>query len=153
MIKDGDKDLFMTEDGDLYLGRSNNKIHLASKHKNEIIDSIIRRRLQSNSSEWRVRSVISSNLDVFKGMQRGGDVIEEIKISIRNSLLEDGLIKKEFLRINVLGLKENIIGIGIVIDGKDPSVDDTFTFKIMYDFRENRFTPLDILGVFSWWHV
>ena len=153
MIKDGDKDLFMTEDGDFYLRRSDNKIHIASKYKNEIIDSTIRRRLQSNSSEWRIRSVVASNLDVFKGMRRENDIIEEIKTSIRNSLLEDGLIRREFLRINVLGLNENIIGIGIVIDGKDPSVDDTFTFKIMYDFRENRFTPLDILGVFSWWHV
>jgi len=149
MIKDNDKDIYMTEDGDLYLSRSNEDIHLATKYKNEIIESIIRRRIMSNDNDWRVNSVIASNIDIFKGMPRQNEIIAELKKALFTTITENFLVDPSNLQINVLGLKENIIGIGIVIDGKDQSVDDTITFKIMYDFRENKFTPLDVLGVFN----
>ena len=149
MIKDNDKDIYMTEDGDFYLSRSNENIHLATKNKNEIIESIIRRRIMSNDNDWRLNSVIASNIDIFKGMPRQNEIIVELKKSLFSAITENFLVDPSNLQINVLGLKENIVGISIVIDRKDQSVDDTIGFKIMYDFRENKFTPLDVLGVFN----
>lgn len=149
MIRENDKDIYMTEDGDLFLSRSDNRIHLATKYRNEIIESLIRRRIMSNENDWRINNIIASNIDIYKGMPRRNEIIEEIKRSLATAITEDFLVDPENLLINVIGLKENIIGIGITIDGKERSVDDTVSFKIMYDFRENKFTPLDILGVFS----
>jgi len=149
MIKDSDKDLFFTEDGDLYLKRSNKEIHLAGKYKNELIESLIKKRIMSNEDDWRVNNIIASNIDIYRGMPRREEIISEIKKSLFNAIIEDFLISPENLRINTIGLKENIIGIGIVIDGKDASVDDTVALKLMYDFRENKFTPLEMIGVFN----
>lgn len=149
MIKDNEKDILFTEDGDFYLNRSNKKIRHITKYKNELPISLIKKRIQSSGAEWRSNNVIVANLDNFKGLPRREEFIEEIKSAIRAALIEDDLINSMNVEINVLGLKENIIGIGILVNGKDPSVDDTVALKLMYDFRENKFTPLDVLGVFS----
>lgn len=149
MIKDGQKDIYFTEDGDFYLNNRSKKIYLATKEENELIESLIRRRIQSNSKDWRVNSVVASNIDVYRGMPRRSEIIEEIKLSLIKAISEDNLVDPRNININVMGLKENIVGIGIVINGIEASVDDTITFKIMYDFRENKFVPLDMVGVFN----
>lgn len=149
MIKDNQKDIYFTEDGDFYLNNKSKKIYLAGKEENELIESLIRRRIQSNSRDWRINNIIASNIDVYRGMARRDEIIEEIKISLITAISEDDLVDPRNIRINVIGLRENVIGIGIVINGIDASVDDTVTFKIMYDFRENKFVPLDMVGVFN----
>jgi hypothetical protein len=149
MIRDGQKDIYFTEDGDFYLNSKNKKVHLVGKEDNELIESLIRKRIQSNSRDWRINNVIASNIDVYRGMPRRSEIIEEIKISLVTAISEDGLVDPRNININVIGLRENVIGIGIVINGIEASVDDTVTFKIMYDFRENKFVPLDMVGVFN----
>jgi hypothetical protein len=148
MIEDGLVDIFFTEDGDFYLNRKDKKLFTASKYRNEIIDSILKKRIQSSSTDWRCNSVIAANLDTFKGMARIESTIENIRSFIRNSIIADFLINGENLIVKALGLNKNIVSFSVIIHGRDPSVDDTVRFNLLYDFRENRFTPLDVLGVY-----
>ena len=153
MIEDNDRDLYFTEDGDFFLERKSKKLFLAGKKDNQLLYSLIKRRLQSNEKDWRLNSPISSNLNVFKGMPRTAETIDAIKRFLYATLMEDFLVEIDNLYIVNLGVRENIVAFGISIDRNEPSADDRLSFNLLYDFRENRFTTLDLLGVFSWWHV
>jgi hypothetical protein len=148
MIEDNLVDVFFTEDGDFYLNRKNKRIHLASKYRNEITESLIKKRIQSSSIDWRCNSIVVANLDVFKGMPRTNDIINEIQLYIKNALIEDFLINPDNIKIISLGGDRNIVTFGVLIDGRDPSLDSTISFNMLYDFRENKFTPLDVMGVY-----
>ena len=68
MIEDNDRDLYFTEDGDFFLERKSKKLFLAGKKDNQLLYSLIKRRLQSNEKDWRLNSPISSNLNVCCGV-------------------------------------------------------------------------------------
>lgn len=51
MIKDNEKDILFTEDGDFYLNRSNKKIRHITKYKNELPISLIKKRIQSSGAK------------------------------------------------------------------------------------------------------
>ena len=79
-------------------------------------------------------------------MPQSEEIIEEIKQFVYRAVISDDLVQPESVNIIVLGIIRGVIGIGISIAGTDPSVDDEFRINLFYDFRENKFTNLDLWG-------
>lgn len=146
MINATDRDLYFTEDGDFYLNRSDRRLRFSKQKKNELLGSLIKKRLQSNDTDWRLNTIIASNIDAFKGMPQSEEIIEEIKQFVYRAVISDDLVQPESVNIIVLGIIKGVIGIGISIAGTDPSADDEFRINLFYDFRENKFTNLDLWG-------
>lgn len=136
MIKKKDRDIFFTEDGDLFL--DDNKNLLFSKEENDdLLLNIIQKRIQSNSTDWSLQTILTADLYDFAGAQVTFDNIEKIQNQIINCLTSDGLVKPEEISISAIPVNPGFISFVMSIKKRNYSFGD-LSLSISYDMRDNK---------------
>ena len=143
MIDNKTRDLYLTEDCDLYFDEDMNDISLTKTIRNETLLNILKLRLQSSSEDWEVVSPVFSNVNYLTGLPRNKETIDSLKSLVFNTITEDFLIDPEDVFVEFLGAQDDIAGFGVIINGIDRDINSRLELGFSYDFRENRFTILN----------
>lgn len=143
MIKENDKDLFLTEDGELYFDTFSGDFELVEKVNNDLLINILKRRFQSSDYEWRLNSIISGDFDLLRGSSINQELVGSLRSLISSALSADFLLDPNNFQINILNIDKSTLGIGIIIFERDRSVDKQLFISFTYDYRENKLTPVE----------
>ena len=143
MIKENDKDLFLTEDGELYFDTFSGDFELVEKLNNDLLINILKRRFQSSDYEWRLNSIISGDFDLLRGSSINQELVGSLRNLISSALSADFLLDPNNFQINILNIDKSTLGIGIIIFERDRSVDKQLFISFTYDYWENKLTPVE----------
>lgn len=144
MIEKEERDFLFTEDGDLFFDDAKEDFEIVNNVKNELLLSTLKRRLQSSNGDWFLEKAIVGNIDILKGATKSLNTIEVLKQIIFNTITEDFLVSPEDVEINTLGLVEEVMGIGVIINNRERDVNSRVNVGFTYDFRENRFSAFSL---------
>lgn len=137
MIKNKEKDLSFTEDGDFLIKR--NSLRFSSDSKNELLLDILIRRLQSSSTDWNSRKAISADLDIFRGEILNTEIISIIAETIYAALIADELLDGNQIDIKINQIDKERVVYSVVVYSKND--ENNIVLGIMYDQRVNKIIP------------
>lgn len=145
MISRNEQDIFLTDDGDLFFNEKTNDLRVVDNKNSELLLNIIKRRLKSSDYDWNLLKPIKANLDYVKGLTRDAISIEILKSLITEALIENLLVSPEKINVNIIGIDQDIIGVGIIIYEGEQEIDSYLQLGFSYDYRENRFSAINEL--------
>ena len=136
MIRKNTKDLFFTDDGDLFYDESKNDFHAAGIENNEIIETTVLRRLNSSNGEWKTFYGHHASLEDFIGVPVQMNLVPLIKERIVDTLTRDGFLSPEDILVEGTGLTTNTALLYINILKSFES--DGVNFRLFYNSRNNK---------------
>lgn len=145
MIFRQEKDLFMTDDGDLFFDNKTKDLRIVDNKNSELLLNIIKRRLKSSKYDWDLTNPVVGNLDYLKGLTRNAASIEILKGLVLDAISTDLLISPELIDVKVIGIDTDIIGIGVIIYEIEQEYNSYIQLGFSYDYRENRFSAINEL--------
>jgi hypothetical protein len=138
------KDIFFTENGDLYT--DNNDIYVAGESNDEAFKSLVLHRLQTKADDWSLENddlvgFIGLDISSFIGKRITKNLIQAIKYFITTVLTEDNFININDIMIFDLPVDYNtlILKISIMKDSLVGRVQ--IQLDVTYDLRSNRMIP------------
>lgn len=137
MISKNTKDIFFTDDGDLFFDEYKRDFHLAGIERNEILETTILRRLNSSQREWDTPLGNHASLDDFIGVRVEQSLTFLIKERILDTLTRDGFLKRSEILIESSGLTSNTVILYINIL-KSFEGSEGLNFKLFYNSRNNK---------------
>lgn len=135
-------DLFLTDDGDFMFDENESDLKVIDNKNNELLINVVKRRLKSSSYDWDLESQVVSNLDYVKGLYRDSNSLNVLRGLVENCLREDLLIMPQDFQVEIIGMIEDMIGVGVIIYDRDRDYNSTIQLGFSYDYRENRFSPI-----------
>ena len=145
MIDRNQRDILLTDDGDLFLDEKAKDLKLVDNKNSELLLNVIKRRLKSSEYDWDLLKPIKANLDYVKGMNRNAVSIEVLKSLVVEALVENLLVSPEAIDVRVIGIDTDMIGIGVIIYELEQEVNSYIQLGFSYDYRENRFSAINEL--------
>jgi hypothetical protein len=145
VIERRQKDIFLTDDGDLFFNEKTNDLKTIDNKNSELLLNVIKRRLKSSDYDWSLLKPIRANLDYVKGLTRDAVSIEVLKSLIAEALIENLLVSPDRLDVKVIGIDNDIIGIGVIIYESIQETNSYIQLGFSYDYRENRFSAINEL--------
>lgn len=145
MIDRNQKDILLTDDGDLFLDEKTKDLKVIDNKNSELLLNIIKRRLKSSEYDWDLLKPVKANLDYVKGMTRNSVSIEILKSLIVEALIENLLVSPEAVDVKIIGVDTDMIGVGVIIYELEKETNSYIQLGFSYDYRENRFSAINEL--------
>jgi hypothetical protein len=131
-------DLYYTTRGDFALGENGD----LKDTKNDIYRSLIQMildRLMSNQGDWILHPEKGTGLNSIMGRPNTADNAKELKASIQNALLYNGLLRMQEFTVDVVPIsKTEVMAVVIIVP---PGASQAVFIPLTYDLRTNRVTP------------
>ena len=130
-------DFGISEKGELIF--ESNSSNILQKTNDELIKQIAINRIKSIKGDW-FNTTVGTDIESFIGSENNGSTMKQIMTSIKNSLLDDGLIKEDELYM-IPKIKDDVSGVKVFIKNNyksypiiiDVEIDIVGGVRINYD--------------------
>jgi len=131
-------DLHWSQDGDFSLG-VNGDLRKANSEGGRVARQLVMKRLQSSLGDWALHPDIGADLSHFAGLPNTRATGMLIKSKVTATLLEDGLLSGESLKVQVVPVSRTKVLV-LIYARIHMSGEDIF-INMQYDLRENKMIP------------
>ena len=135
------RDVYMTPDGDLFMDKDQAKdIYRSGPGKNELLESLLAKRLLSTKGDWAFAPYCGTQLIDFVGMPNTRETAAYMQARIVQSLTEDNMIVSGGLEVDIAPTGQNTLFILMNIAGIEKSF-PMITQGYGYDLRDSKMIP------------
>ena len=135
------RDIYLTPDGDLFMDKDKGRdLYRAGPGKNELLESLVAKRLLSSKGDWQFAPYCGANLVDFIGQPNTRTTAEYIKAQIAQSLNEDNMLIATAFEIDIAPTDENTVLLLLSMTGIEtgsPIIRQAYG----YDLRDSKMVP------------
>ena len=132
-----DKDILLTEDFDIIIDRQKGEMRMAGNENDLLKEQVIRKRIQTNRSEFLLDTVIGANLDDLIGLPLKDFMNQIIIANITQALLIDGAFDPKEISVSYMDVTKKDVFINITLNGNRLR-DDKSIYGFNYNTEDNK---------------
>ena len=134
------REVYFTGDGDLYFDPDGSgDLYIATG--DELLSSLINKRLTSTEGDWASIPDLGANLVDFVGLPNTRETASYIQTRVQNILVQDGLVAGGDISVEVIPVGPNEILCILLIRSLERDTNEPIVTIFSFDMRDNKMVP------------